>query len=75
MQNFEILGLQICKKIQESKEESINHLGMDRFHFFKKRSFRYENDDENRKTKRSFLKTIVFKNDRFKKARRFVNDR
>ena len=34
-------------------------LGMDRFHFFK-RSFRYENDDENRKTKRSFLKTIIF---------------
>ena len=30
------------------------------FIFFKKRSFRYENDDENRKTKRSFLKTIVF---------------
>ena len=33
---------------------------MDRFHFFLKRSFRYENDDE--KTKNE---TIVFKNDRF----------
>ena len=31
------------------------------FSFFFKRSFRYENDDENRKTKRSFLKTIVLK--------------
>ena len=51
-------------------------LGMDRFHFFKKRSLRYENDNEktivfngNRFkkwsfSKRSFLKTIVFKNDR-----------
>ena len=29
--------------------------------FFEKRSFRYENDDEKSKTKRSFLKTIVFK--------------
>ena len=28
--------------------------------FFKKRSFRYENDDEKSKTKRSFLKTIIF---------------
>ena len=36
------------------------HLGMDRFNFFFKRSFRYENDDE--KTKNE---TIVFKNDRF----------
>ena len=50
--------------------------------FFLKRSFRYENDDENRKTKRSFLKTTVFflkssffKHCRFKKAPRFVNDR
>ena len=40
------------------------------FIFFLKRSFRYENDDENRKNE-----TIVFKNDRFQKARRFVNDR
>ena len=28
--------------------------------FFEKRSFRYENDEEISKTKRSFLKTIVF---------------
>ena len=34
--------------------------GMDRFHFFLKRSLRYENDDE--KTKNE---TIVFKNNRF----------
>ena len=33
---------------------------MDRFHFFSKRSFRYENDEE--KTKRSF-----FHGNRFKK--------
>ena len=44
---------------------------MDRFHFFKIR--RYENDDKKRKTKRSFLKMIVFlieivlKNGRFQK--------
>ena len=37
-----------------------SQLGMDRFHFFFKRSFRYENDEE--KTKNE---TIVFKNDRF----------
>ena len=44
--------------------------------FFEKRSFRYENDDEKSKTKRSFFqkvrflkmvvfKTIVLKNDRY----------
>ena len=43
------------------------------FSFFFKRSFRYENDDENRKTKRSFFKkisffnTVVFKTIVFKK--------
>ena len=26
-------------------------VGMDRFHFFEKRSFRFENDEEKRKTK------------------------
>ena len=36
---------------------------MDRFHFFEKRSFRYDNDDK--KTKGSFIKTVVFKNDSF----------
>ena len=30
------------------------------FIFQKKRSFRYENDDEKSKTKRLFLETIVF---------------
>ena len=52
--------------------------------FFEKRSFCNENDDKKTKTKRSLLvrvlktvvfKTIVFQNDRFYKARRFVNDR
>ena len=44
--------------------------------FFEKRSFRYENDDEKSKTKRSFFqkvrflkmvvfKTIILKNDRY----------
>ena len=32
------------------------------FIFFFKRSFRYENDDENRKTKRSFFKKVCFYN-------------
>ena len=51
---------------------------------FKKRSIRYENDDEKTKngnsfkktviSKESFLNTIVFKNNRFKKFSRFIND-
>ena len=45
-------------------------IGMDRFNLKKKRSFRYENDDE--KTKNE---TIVYKNNRFLKVSRFVNDR
>jgi len=36
-----------------------------RFQFFLNRSFRYENDDEKSKTKRSFLKSSFFKNGRF----------
>ena len=44
-----------------------SHLGMDRFHFFFKRSFRYENDDKKLITKQSFLKTIVLNENRFKK--------
>ena len=47
-------------------------------HFFlKKRSFRYENDDEKSKTivfKVRFLKMVVFKTIVFS-HRRFVNDR
>ena len=49
-------------------------IGMNRFHFFEKRSFRFENDQEKTKNGRLFKKTIVFwKNDRFWK-RPFVND-
>ena len=40
-------------------------IGMDRFNFFEKRSFHYENDDE--KTKK--------RNNRLLKNCRFVNDR
>ena len=36
------------------------YLGMLKFSFFEKQSFRYDNDDEKSKTKQSFLKTIVF---------------
>ena len=50
-------------------------IGMDRFHFFFKQSFRYKNDDEKIKTKQSFLKTIVFNGNRFKKNVRFQNIR
>ena len=48
---------------------SVPTLGMDRFHFFKKRSLRFENDEEKRETKRSFLKKY-----RFLKNGRFQND-
>ena len=34
---------------------------MDRFNFFLKRSFRYENDDEKTKNETIVLKTIVYK--------------
>ena len=52
---------------------------MDRFHFFFKRSFRYENDDEKTKNETTvfendrFLMEIVLKNNRYKKVSRFVN--
>ena len=55
-------------------------VGMLTFSFFLKRSFRYENDDEKSKTKRSFfqkvsfLKMVVLQNDRFYKNPRFAND-
>ena len=39
------------------------------FSFFLKRSFRYENDDEKRKTKRSFFNGNRFKNCRFQNDR------
>ena len=57
-------------KVDINQETGEIQVGMDRFHFFKKRSFRYENDDE--KTK---LMEIVLKNNRFQKVRRFVNNR
>ena len=41
-----------------------------RFHFIDKRSFHFKNDEEKRKTKRSFIKMNVFE-----KVRRFVNNR
>jgi len=44
------------------------------FHFSEKRSFHYENDDEKSKTKRWFLKTIVFFKSSFLKMV-FLNDR
>ena len=34
-------------------------------HFFEKRLLRYKNDEKKRKTKRSFLKMIVFEKDSF----------
>ena len=43
-----------------SYKSSVLLTGMDRLYILEKRSFRYENDDENRKTKRSFIKTIFF---------------
>ena len=59
-------------------------LGMDRFHFFEKTMFRYENNDEKTKNYRFFnrnrfkktvvFKTIGFRNNRFYKIRRFVNE-
>ena len=42
------------------------------FSSFEKRSFRYENDDEKTKTKRSFLKTIVFQKVSFLKMVDFI---
>ena len=38
------------------------HLGIDRFHFFEQRSFRFKNDKEKTKNR-----TVVFKNDSFSK--------
>ena len=71
-----------CQKLQniQTKDLYSAYLGMDRFNFFFKRSFRYENDDEKTKNetivffmkivfkKMVVFKTIVFKKDHFLKT-------
>ena len=47
---------------------------MDRFHFFFKRSFRYENDDEKTKKETVFKNDRFFNGNRFKKTIVFKND-